>query len=83
MWEISKLYDISSQEIFSIFLIGYNKSHSVHRHQLLQLFYSDMMLSCKKKKLRRTFCTVFRFYFRNLFRPTLIQNVFQMNFCFF
>ena len=46
MWEISKLFEISSQEIFVIFLIGYNLSHSVHFHfviQLLQLFYFDLI----------------------------------------
>ena len=37
-----QLLKISSQDIFSIFLIGYSWSHSVHFHfviQLLQLFY--------------------------------------------
>ena len=56
MWEISKLLEISLQEIFSIFLIGYNWSHSVHFHfviQLLQLFYIDMMLICEEKHFAR------------------------------
>ena len=53
MWEISKfqLFQISSQEIFPIFLIGYNWSRSVLFHvviQLVQLFYFDMMISCNK-----------------------------------
>ena len=46
IWEISKLFEISSQEIFAIFLIGYNWSHFVHFHfviQLLQLFYFDLI----------------------------------------
>ena len=39
MWEISKLqlFEISSQEIFTIFLIGYNWSHSVHFYFAFQL----------------------------------------------
>ena len=47
IWEISKLFEISSKELFSIFLIGHNWSHSVHFHfvvQLLQLFHFDLML---------------------------------------
>ena len=53
MWEISKLFEVSLQEIFLSFLIGYNWSHSVHFHfviPLLQLFYINMMLICEKKK---------------------------------
>ena len=56
MWEISKLFEIFSQGILSIFLIDYNWSHSVHFHfviQLLQLFYIDMMLICKKKFIKK------------------------------
>ena len=38
-WEISKLqlFEISIQDIFSIFLIGYNWSHSVHFRLVIQL----------------------------------------------
>ena len=42
MWQTSILFNISSQQIFSIFLIRYNSSRSVHFHfaiQLLQSFY--------------------------------------------
>ena len=48
MGEISKLFKITSQEIFLILLIDYNWSYSIHFHfviQKLQLFYFDMMLS--------------------------------------
>ena len=51
IWEISKLFEIFSKELFSIFLIGHNWSHSVHFHfvvQLLQLFYFDLMLRKKR-----------------------------------
>ena len=80
MWEISKLFEISSQGILSIFLIDYNWSHSVHFHfviQLLQLFYIDMMLICKKKLIKKNILRAsWKFFTLNsscfLFRATLV-----------
>ena len=80
MWEISKLFEIFSQGILSIFLIDYNWSHSVHFHfviQLLQLFYIDMMLICKKKLIKKNILRAsWKFFTLNsswfLFRATLV-----------
>ena len=80
MWEISKLFEISSQRILLIFLIDCNWSHSVHFHfviELLQLFYIDMMLICKKKFIKKNISHAsWKFFTLNnswfLFRATLV-----------
>ena len=65
MWEISKLFEISLQEIFWIFLNRYNWSHSVHfiffSIIATLLYWHDANL-WKKKLLKRTFCTLSRSY---------------------
>ena len=74
-----KLFEISSEGLFSIFLIGHNWSHSVHFHfvvQLLQLFYFDLML-----RKKRPFYTLVKALACNFIKTETPAQEFSCEFC--